>query len=322
MSRRSFVVVLALAALAAFAPGAWAAGWIAFAAPDMAQTRGLYDELKRRAAPELQANGLELRFIPMAQGDEAKDDADMVRVVAEAPTLIVALSTRVALSAKRATSVVPVVFASVANPVGAGLVEELAHPGRNLTGFTYDVPVEAKQLELLTEIAPRARTIGVLEDGHWLDEKISAAELATHEQRIGRTLRTFSISSQDEIAKTILGAEGRKMDAWLVPISNTAANGRRELVEAIRKARKPAVYGRGLFVDAGGLAAYQEVVKDPVGLWLGMIRSILNGVPPSRIPVQRPKDFELSLNLAESKRTGIALSPALLRRANRVVLDE
>lgn len=311
-----------LIALLALATCARAGGWIAFAAPEMAHTRAQFAELQQRAASDLQAHGLELRFVATPENDEAVTDRQMVRTVSEAPALIVAVSTRIALSAKRATNVVPIVFASVADPVRTGLVESLAYPGRNLTGFTYDAPVETKQLELLGEIAPAARTIGVLEDGHWLDQRVSRDELRALERRFGKSIRVFRAASAAEMTAAIESAEGRKMDAWLVPISDTAANGRHDVVAALRKSRKAAVYGRGFFVDAGGLAAYQEVVRNPIELLHTMIRSILAGTPPSRIPIQRPKDFELTLNLAASRREGIKFPPYLLKRANRVVVDD
>ena len=291
--------------------------WAAFIAPDLAQTRMLFEDLKRRAAPELRVSRMELRYVPVPQADEAAMRARIAEAVSGEPRVIIAVSTLIASMTKSRTATIPIIFASVADPVRAGLVASLAQPGANLTGFTYDIPVEGKQLELLAEIAPRAKVFGVLEDGHWLGERITREQLAKYESALGRRIQVFRASSPAHISTLVTAAGARDVDAWLVPIGNYAAEARKELVAALRKHKRPAVYGRTFFVEAGGLASFQEVIADPVGIWLAMFQQVLKGVPPSRIPVQRPKQFEMALNLEEAERLGIQFPPSLLRRANK-----
>ncbi|MFZ3323467.1 MAG: ABC transporter substrate-binding protein [Usitatibacter sp.] len=297
------------------------AEWAAFIAPDLPQTRGLFAELGRRANRELQDNGLELRFVPLSDRDDLADKATIARAVADHPRVIFATSTFSALWAKDATNSIPVIFASVADPVRSGLVVSVGRPGGNLTGFTYDIPVEGKQFELLREIVPTARRIGVLEDGTWLGERITIGQLAAYEKALGISIKVFRSGSVEGLAKFVLGAGGREIDAWLVPISNTAAQGRVQLVDALRRAGKPAVFGRSFFVDAGGLAAFQEIVDTPMEIWHVMLREILDGIPPGQIPVQRPKRFELTINMSTARRLRLNVPETLLRRADRVVIE-
>ena len=316
IAARPFAAVLLAWALMDPAIAA-AQGWAAFIAPDLAQTRLLHEDLKRRAEPELQSHKMELRYVPVPQADDAAMRARIAEVVAGEPKVIIAVSTVIAAMAKSRTATIPIIFASVADPVRAGLVASLAQPGANLTGFTYDIPVEGKQLELLAEIAPRAKVFGVLEDGHWLGERITQEQLSKYEAALGRRIQVFHASSPGHIPTVVSGSDARNVDAWLVPIGNYAAEARKDLVAALRKAKRPAVFGRTFFVEAGGLASFQEVIADPVGIWLTMFQQVLKGVPPSKIPVQRPKQFEMALNLEEAERLGMPFSPSLVRRANR-----
>lgn len=317
-TRRFAGVALVLVMLAPWAP-AIAAGWVAFVAPDIEQSRKLHAELGRLAAAELNPRGIELEFVPVADLEPATIAAALAAVVARRPLAILATSAAIAVQAKAATRQIPVLFASVIDPVRIGLVESLAAPGGNLTGFTYDVPIEEKQLEILRELAPRARVIGVIEDGYWLGPKFSRERLREQERALGVRIKVLVEASPERIARVPASAAAREVDAWLIPISDAAAMARTALVESIRRTGKPALYGRTLFVEAGGLASYQEVIPSPMDLWRDSLHLVLTGTPPAQIPVQRPKDFELALNLEEANRSGLRIPPALLRRAHRFV---
>jgi putative tryptophan/tyrosine transport system substrate-binding protein len=310
--KRLLLLALAAAGSASGARG----GWVAFIAPDIPQTRKLFEEFRRRASSVLSADGIEARFIGMTAVDP-DNRRKVEETVAHQPRAIIAASARDALYAKAHTTSIPILFASVADPVRIGLVASLAAPGGNLTGFTYDIPVEGKQFELLVEIAPQAQVLGVLEDGHWIGERITKEKLADYRARLGKEIRVFQAASVQELSRIVLSS--KDVDAWLVPIGNVAAEGRAELVRAMREAKRPAVYGRTFFVEAGGLASYQEMIPDPVEIWVTMLQSVLKGIAPSRIPVQRPKQFEMALNIDEARLIGISLPADLLRRANKVL---
>lgn len=310
--------LLALFAAAA-AACASAGNWVAFVAPDIEQSRMLHEELTRLAAADLARLAVALEFVPVSDALEESAREALQAVVARRPVAIVAVSGSLAMAAKAATREIPVIFASVADPVRIGLVDSLGAPGGNLTGFTFDVPIEEKQFEILSELAPRARVIGVIEDGYWLGTKFSRARLRAREKALGVEIRVFVESRPERLARIPRSAAARGVDAWFIPISDGAARDRTRLVESIRLTRKPALYGRTLFVEAGGLASYQEVFPSPVELWRDSLHLVLTGTPPARIPVQRPKDFELALNLDEAIASRFTIPPSFLRRANRIL---
>jgi putative ABC transport system substrate-binding protein len=143
--------------------------------------------------------------------------------------------------------------------------------------------------------------------------------LSGYEKLLGVSIRVFRADDPEGMARTVLGREGSRVDGWLVPISNTAAQGRRQIIEALQRARRPAVFGRSFFVDDGGLAAFQETIDAPMEIWHDILRQVLDGISPADIPVQRPRRFELTINLATANALGIRVPAGLLRRADRVV---
>ena len=292
---------------------------MAFIAPDFPQTRQLYANLKARSAAQLAEANLELRFeaVPDESGEPL--ERRMAEIVRASPRVLLAAAERIAVSAKRHAGRTPIIFATRSDPVRSGLVASAAQPGGTVTGFTYDIDVESKQLELLKELVPGARTIGVLNDGPWLDERIGLERLRGYEATMGIRLEVFTGATAEDMPRLVLGAKGRKVDAWLVPIHNLTGNARVEIVRAMREARRPAVYGRSSFVEAGGLASYEERIVDPMGIWHELLVAVLKGVPPGIIPVRRPKDFEMVLNVGAAERLGLRLDRAIIRRADRVV---
>ncbi len=296
-----------------------AAGWIAFIAPDFPQSRSLFGELQARAAADLKARDLELRFIPLPP-DNRSGVGDIVAAALEGkPMMVIAPAEEIAVTAKRlSNSGIPVIFSTRADPVRSGLVKSLSRPGGNVTGISYDVEIESKQLELLREIVPGLRLVGVLADEIWSTESVPPHLVARYERKIGVRLRIFHAITPEDAVRLTRTPEALEVDAWLVPITNHNGRARNEVVAAIRETGKPAMYGRTFFVDAGGLASYQEVIRQPMAIFHQMMREILKGKAAGDIPVRRPRDFELALNPSEAERLGIRLPPAMLRRADRI----
>jgi putative tryptophan/tyrosine transport system substrate-binding protein len=297
-----------------------AVGWIAFISPDFPQSRSLFAEYQARMAPVLKARDLEARFIPIADTLEAPMDGTVTQVLAARPVLVVAPALHVAAAVQRmAKGSTPVIFSSRVDPVRAGLADSLARPGRNATGISYDVGINYKQLELLKQLAPRVRTVGVLADDIWLHEETGAEKIEAYERSIGVKLVVLVAKSAAEMPGLVESDQASAVDAWLVPITNFSGRMRNEVVAAIRASRKPAVYGRSFFADAGGLAAYQEVFARPIEVLAEMSMQVLRGTPAGDIPVRRPRDFELVLNQDEAHSLGITFPTSLLRRAHRIV---
>ncbi len=296
-----------------------AAGWIAFIAPDFPQSRSLFAELQARAAGDLKARDLELRFIPLPADDRGAIGLPIAAALEGKPMMVIAPAEEIAITAKRLSdSRIPIIFSTRADPVRSGLVKSLSRPGGNVTGISYDVGIERKQLELLREIVPGVRLVGVLADESWSTENVSAPITARYEAELGLRLRIFNAINPEDAVRLTRTPEAREVDAWLIPITNHNGRARNEVVTAIRDTNKPAIYGRTFFVDAGGLASYQEVIRQPMAIFHEMMRAILKGKPAGDIPVRRPRDFELALNPAEAERLGLKFPPALLRRADRI----
>ena len=309
----------ALAWLSAWAPSL-ASAWVAFIAPDFQQTRALHAELQKKAGSEPALRGVEIRFVAVPHTtDRAQLRPPIAEALAHAPHAVVAAADSVAFVAMEITTTIPILFATAYDPVRTGLAQSLARPGRNLTGFTSFSEIEAKQLELLRELVPKAALVGILDDGAWFGTRFTREHLEQFERSSGLQLRVFTGSTPEDMPRLVRSAEGRRVDAWLVPIHNLTGLSRDELVRAVHEMRKPAVYGRSFFVERGGLASYQEVLDPPTTIWRDMLALVLAGFPAGEIPVRRAREFSLAINLDEARHLGLTPSRSVLRRANKVV---
>lgn len=299
--------------------GLAAAGWIAFICPDFPQARALFTEYEARMAAELKSRDLEVRFVPVPDS-AAPIDTLVARALAEKPVLVVAPAHGVAFAARRLSKgAVPVIFATRTDPVRSGLVASLARPGGNTTGISYDVQITDKQLELLRQLAPNAATLGVLADDIWVDEEMAGGRLEALERQSRQRLRVFKARSPEDMVRIPGSPEAADVDAWFVPITNYSGRSRDALVASIRQSGKPAVYGRSFFVDAGGLASYQEVIPQPIAILADLSRQVLGGRAAGSIPVVRPREFEMVVNMDAARELGIVIPRTVLRSANRVV---
>jgi putative ABC transport system substrate-binding protein len=240
------------------------------------------------------------------------------------PDVIIATNSNAATAAKALAGDIPVVFASQQDPIAMHLVASLAHPGGNLTGFTFFVPIDQKRLELLRQVAPRARTLGVLVDRWWMDESQGREILEQARTKHGFEPQLFAAESIAELKTVLSTAKARGIDAWYVPYTVLPFWEPAELVGAFDSLHKPVIFPATLFVQAGGLLSYQPTLTLEEGslLWATMVGLILDGVSPGEIPVERPKAFELAINVDTARRLGLHLDPSLLKRADRVVLGE
>jgi len=238
----------------------------------------------------------------------------------ERPAVIIATSSESAGIARQATSKIPIIFGSHQDPVRVGLVRSLADPGANLTGFTSSAPIDMKRLELLHELAPRARRLGIIVDRWWMDETDGHAILRDARARLGFEGKVFLMEKPEDL-RQLDTAAGRAMDAWYVPPTTLAGEHPLAVLRALNSLQKPVVFPAARFADAGGLAAYQprQSLDDALDLFAKLAGLVLDGIPPGRIPVERPNSFELVVNAQEARRLAIPLSDAILKRADRVI---
>src|SRR5438132_6689571 len=225
-----------------------------------------------------------------------------------------------ALAAKRATSTIPIVFSSVGDPIEDGLVDNLARPGGNLTGFTNPGrETGRKRLELLAELAPQARVIALL-----VNPTNSNAERVIPEvQAVARAksvqLAILKAATEREIDAAFASLAQLQAGAIMI-IGDPFLNSRREhLVMLAGRHAVPAIYAYREFADSGGLISYgaeQTDVLRQAGIYVG---KILNGAKPADLPVQQPTKFELVINLKTAKALGLTVPQSLLARADEVI---
>ena len=204
------------------------------------------------------------------------------------------------------TRTIPIVFTIVPDPVGAGLVNSLARPGGNATGFTsFAYDIGGKWLELLKEIAPRVTRLAVIRDSATLLELASGArfKLRRHRSEWRRARSTCAMLARLE--RTVSTFARSANGGLIVTSSGLAINHREMIVMLAAKHQLPAVYYSRGFVAAGGLISYGSDRVDQFRSAAGYVDRILKGEKPADIPVQAPTKYELVINLKTAKALGL-----------------
>jgi ABC-type uncharacterized transport system substrate-binding protein len=221
-------------------------------------------------------------------------------------------------AAKNATRIIPVVFMTTGDPVAAGIVDSLARPGGNLTGFTEIGAVLAgKRLELLKETVPKLSRVALLWNpdepaAQWKESQLSAREL-------GLQLHSMEVSSTDKYENAFRDATKAGSAALAVTQSAFTLSTRTQIVELSAKYRLPAIYARRDFVESGGLMSYGSDRGEPYRRAALMIDKILKGAKPADLPVEQPTKFELVINLKTAKALGLTIPSMVLMRAEKVI---
>ena len=253
-------------------------------------------------------------------GDAERTRKYAAELVALAPDVIFAGGTARVGPLLQATRTVPIVFANVADPVGAGLVDSLARPGGNATGFVqYEYELGGKWLELLKEFAPRVTRVAVLRDaaitagvGLW-----GAIQTAAPSFRV--EVSPVNVRDAAEIERAIT-AFAREPNGGLIVTGSALAGVHRELIIALAARHKlPAVYWSRAAVNRGGLLSYGPDAVDQYRRAAGYVDRILKGEKPADLPVQAPTRYEMVLNLKTAKALGLDVPASVLARADEVI---
>lgn len=238
-------------------------------------------------------------------------------LIARKPDILLAVGTPSVEELRRRTTTIPIVFAVVTDPVSQGFVENLAHPGGNVTGFTdYDGPLAGKWLEMLTQVTPNVSRVVVVYNP--ATAPFAPLMLRTVEDA-ARTLHvTVEAAPVHDTASIAALASRKDCGLLILPDFFTMAN-RTHLLAAIGEARVPAVFWSRTFVDEGGLMSYSTDSAEQVRRAASYIDRILKGAQAADLPVQNPTKFELTINLKTARAIGLTISPSLLAIANSVV---
>jgi ABC-type uncharacterized transport system substrate-binding protein len=236
------------------------------------------------------------------------------------PAVIVAAGGAVsAIAAKHATSTIPIVFTGVTDPVGSGLVRSLNRPQTNVTGMAlFTSAIEAKRLELLSELIPNLETVAVLINPNNPNAQLDIEAIKGSARALSLKLHVGKASNGQEIEPAFQDARSAAQ-ALTVTSDPFFTSRRRELVHLSLRYKLPTIYQFKEFVEEGGLMSYgADIIKmyRQVGSYTGRI---LKGENPADLPVQQPTEFDLSINLGTAKALGLAVPPTLLVRANELI---
>lgn len=237
------------------------------------------------------------------------------------PDVLVAATGTVTVAALLlATRTVPIVFAVVIDPVGAGFVASLARPGGNATGFTiYEYGLSVKWLELLKEIAPGVTRVAVLRDPAVASGIGQFDALRAVAPSLGVEVSAADVRDAGEIERAVT-AFAQGVNGGLIVTGNALALAHRERIVALAaRHRLPAVYPARIYTPAGGLISYGPDQIDQYRRAAGYVDRILKGENPADLPVQSPTKYELLVNLKTAKALGIEIPATILARADEVI---
>jgi putative ABC transport system substrate-binding protein len=246
----------------------------------------------------------------------AEITAEFVRLRVD---VIATYGTPTAVTAKRVTSAVPIVFALAADPIGSGLVASLGRPGGNVTGMsTQHADFPGKRLELLREVVPRLHRLAVMANVGNSASVREMRELQQMAQTLGLDFVASEIRRAEDIAPALEALKGRVDALYLPPDALTDAN--RVLINgAALSAQLPTMYAYREYVQAGGLMSYGPNYPDLFRRSADLVDKILHGTKPGEIPVEQPTKFDLVINLKTAKALGLEIPPPLLATADEVI---
>jgi putative ABC transport system substrate-binding protein len=258
--------------------------------------------------------------IRWAGGNAADMRKHAAELVALTPDVILTSGTPPAAALLQATRTVPIVFAVVADPVGAGFVNSLARPGGNATGFvSLEYGLSAKWLELLKEIAPGTTRAAVLRDPATSAGIGQFASIQSAAPSLGMEVSPINVRDPTEIERAV-AAFARSGNGGLIVTGSSLTAVHRDLIASLAARHKlPAVYAARFFVASGGLICYGPDLLDQFRRAAVYVDRILKGEKPADLPVQAPTKYELVINLKAAKALGLTLPPTLLARADEVI---
>jgi putative ABC transport system substrate-binding protein len=255
-----------------------------------------------------------------AAGDPDRYRQYVAELLALAPDVILAISSAALASLLQATRTVPIVFTTVADPVGAGYVDSLARPGGNATGFVlWEYSIAAKWLELLKEIAPQVTRAVVFRQSALAAGPGQFGVIQAAAPSLGVDLRVADVRDAREIERAVTTFAQGSNGGLIVTGSPGALSHRTLIVALATRHRLPAVYSARVFAADGGLISYGPDPVDQFRQAAGYVDRILKGEKPADLPVQAPTKYELVINLKTARALGLEVPPMLLARADEVI---
>ncbi len=321
MKRREFISLLGSAAVGAWPLGARAQqagklptiGYSGGGTPltESQRVAAFVQRLRELGWTEGRNVAIEYRW-PEGRNDQVAEIAvELVRIKVD---VIVTTGTPAALAAKQATSVIPVVITTVADPVGSGLVASLARPGGNITGLSIQqADLAGKRLELLREVIPALRRLAILANVGNPNAVPEVGEVRAAARTLGLEVAVFEIRRTEDIAPAFEALIKDRSEALYVVGDPLLTTNRIRLNTLALGARLPTSYANREFVEVGGLMSYGPNLPDLFRRAAEYADKILRGAKPADLPVEQPNKFDLVINLVAAKALGLTVPPTLAR---------
>jgi len=234
--------------------------------------------------------------------------------------VITVFTTPGAIAAKNATKSIPIVFGGVGDPIGAGVVPSLSHPGGNVTGISIlATELSAKRLEILKEIVPNAAPVAMF----WNDTNpgmvLRAREAENAADKLKLNLESIGVHDLISFDVAFGKIDNNQFNALLTLVDPFTREHRQRIVDFAAQRRLPAIYESREFVDAGGLVSYGPSLPALQRRAADYVSMIFKGSKPGDIPVEQPTKFELIINLKTARALGLTIPPTVLERADELI---
>jgi ABC-type uncharacterized transport system substrate-binding protein len=324
ISRRTFLhavgggVLMPLTAEAQQAGKVWRIGYLGYAHPTEAKDLETFRQ-RLRDLGYVEGNNLVIES-RLAGSNFERLPTLAAELVSLKVDVIAAYGNPTIEALKRATRTIPIVMIIAGDPVGAGLVSSLAHPGGNVTGLSsLGEGLSAKWLELLTQTAPGIARVGVLMVPNAPTHARYLRDIKTAGQRTGTGIFGLEAGGRDEIERTFAALMKARAQGLIVLPNPVTLTHQRQIVELAAKNRLPAMYPYREFTESGGLMTYSTSRTEMYRRSAMFVDRILRGAKPADLPIEQPTTFELVINLKTAKALGLTIPPSLLQRADQVI---
>ncbi len=280
--------------------------------------QGFVDALK--AAGYEDGKNIEIDY-QNAQADQANLVTISERFVKNKVDLILAIATPAAQAVAAATTEIPILITAVTDPVAARLVESMEVPGMNVTGTTDAGPID-KQLELLHELYPDVKTLGIIYNSSEVNSEVQATQAEEIAKALGWEVKMGTITNVNDIEQ-VANSLANKVDAFYAPTDNTIASAMPNLAKVAEEKKLPVIAGEPGMVEAGGLATV-GIDYYKLGYQTGemAVRVLTGEAQPAAMPVESLVDTEIVLNINYSKAVGYEFSLEIIEKATKIIGEQ
>jgi putative tryptophan/tyrosine transport system substrate-binding protein len=254
------------------------------------------------------------------EGDPERLRKVVAQIIATRPNVIVAITTPAVLALKSAAVDTPVVFGFVFDPVGAGLVQSLAHPGGNFTGITFsDAKLGAKRLEFLANTLPGLRRVAVLWTSSWPEHAVMLDSVRRAAASLNIEVVDYPLRGAADLAPSFAAAHADGAQAAVFMSDNVMFGRRKEIAALAIEHRLPSIHSFTTEAQDGGLLAFSADFEETYRRIAALVDRIVKGARPADLPVEEPTKFTLSVNLKTAAALQITIPPSILALADEVI---